>query len=140
VKPLWRLRSGRFVGWRITVPTYIAYGTLAIAVGWLSEQLHTYYARLIDHERMAAIGQVALTVRHELNNALMIVQGESEMLASDTANLTEAQADSVRSINECAKEMARDIEKLTKLKDAPLVSPLQGLQMVDLHSAAASAG
>jgi signal transduction histidine kinase len=126
--------------WRITVPTYIAYGTLSISVGWLSEQLHTYYAKLIDHERMAAIGQVALTVRHELNNALMVVQGESEMLVSDAANMTDAQADSVRSINECAKRMARDIEKLTRLKEAPLVSPLEGMQMVDLEGATARAG
>ena len=126
--------------WRITVPTYIAYGTLAIAVGWLSEQLHTYYARLIDHERMAAIGQLALTVRHELNNALMVVQGESEMLLSDTSNLTEAQRESAQNINDRAIEMARNVEKLTKLRDAPLVSPLQGLQMVDLHSAAERVG
>jgi len=42
---------------------------------------------------------------------------------------------SVRSINDCAKRMARDIEKLTQLEDAPLVSPLQAMQMVDLEGA-----
>lgn len=31
--------------WRITVPIYVAYSTLAISVGWLSEQLHRYYRR-----------------------------------------------------------------------------------------------
>jgi len=31
--------------------------------------------------------------------------------------------------------MARDIEKLTQLEDAPLVSPLQAMQMVDLEGA-----
>ncbi len=126
--------------WRITVPTYIAYGTLSITVGWLSEQLHTYYARLIEQERMAAIGQLALTVRHELNNALMIVQSESEMLLSDANNFTEAQRDSARSVNQNAIRMAENVEKLTRLKDAPLVSPLEGLEMVDLHGAAARAG
>jgi hypothetical protein len=36
--------------------------------------------------------------------------------------------------------MAENVEKLTRLKDAPLVSPLEGLEMVDLHGAAARAG
>lgn len=45
--------------WRITVPIYISYGTLAISVGWLSEELHSYYHRAIENERMAAIGQFA---------------------------------------------------------------------------------
>jgi glucose-6-phosphate-specific signal transduction histidine kinase len=56
--------------WRITVPTYLSYGVLSISVGWLSEQLHTHYQRVLDSERMAALGQLALTVKHEVNNAL----------------------------------------------------------------------
>src|SRR3989304_3480983 len=36
--------------WRITVPIYVAYGTLAISVGWLSEQLHEYYERALASE------------------------------------------------------------------------------------------
>ncbi|UCG88593.1 MAG: hypothetical protein JSW71_08655 [Gemmatimonadota bacterium] len=121
--------------WRITVPTYIAYGTLSISVGWLSEQLHTYYARLIEQERMAAIGQLALTVRHELNNALTVILAESQILISDGEKLTEAQRDSARSISQSAIRMAENLEKITRLEDAPLVTPVEGVQMVDLHSA-----
>ncbi|MBW2233742.1 MAG: hypothetical protein JRH17_25465, partial [Deltaproteobacteria bacterium] len=37
--------------WRITVPIYIAYGTIAISVGSLSERLHRYYNRILQNER-----------------------------------------------------------------------------------------
>jgi signal transduction histidine kinase len=126
--------------WRITVPTYIAYGTLSISVGWLSEQLHTYYARLIGQERMAGIGQLALAVRHELNNALTVIVAESQMLVSDNEELTEGQRDSARNIHQNAIRMAQDVEKITKLEDAPLVTPVEGVQMVDLRCAAERAG
>jgi hypothetical protein len=32
------------------------------------------------------------------------------------------------------------VEKITKLEDAPLVTPVEGVQMVDLHSATERAG
>jgi signal transduction histidine kinase len=121
--------------WRITVPTYIAYGTVSISVGWLSEQLHTYYNRLLRQERMVAIGQLALTVKHELNNALTAILTESQLLISDDENLTEDQKESARSINQSATRMAQDIERITQLEDAPLVSPVDGLHMVSLHNA-----
>lgn len=126
--------------WRITVPTYIAYGALTISVGWLSEQLHSYYSRLLEQERMVAIGQLALTVKHELNNALTAVLTESQLLLVDAENLTEDQKESARSINQSATRMAENIEQLTRLEDAPLVRPIDGLQMVDLQSASMRAG
>ncbi len=126
--------------WRITVPAYVAYGTLSISVGWLSEQLHASYARLIEQQRMAAIGQLALTVRHELNNALTVILAESQILTSDNERLTEGQRDSARNIHKHAVRMAQDVEKITKLEDAPLVTPVEGMQMVDLHSATERAG
>jgi hypothetical protein len=54
----------------VVLPIYISYGALAIAVGWLSQQLHDFYQRLVRAERVAAIGEVAITIRHEVNNAL----------------------------------------------------------------------
>jgi len=53
----------------VILPIYISYGALAIAVGWLSQQLHDYYQRLVRLERVAAVGEVAITIRHEVNNA-----------------------------------------------------------------------
>lgn len=36
--------------------------------------------KILETERMAAIGQIALTIRHEINNPLTVVVGQSEMI------------------------------------------------------------
>src|SRR5204862_5403945 len=70
-------------GWRITVPIYAAYGTIAISVGWLSQQLHEFYGRAIEGERVAVIRQLAVTMRHEVNNALAAILAEGQLLEHD---------------------------------------------------------
>src|SRR3989442_9047741 len=69
--------------WRITVPIYVAYGVIAISVGWLSELLHLFYARAIQGERVAVISQVAVTMRHEVNNALATILAEGVLREAD---------------------------------------------------------
>jgi len=71
--------------WRITVPIYAAYGAIAISVGWLSEQLHLFYGRAIQGERVAVIGQMAVAIRHEVNNALATIMAEGQMLEHEGA-------------------------------------------------------
>jgi signal transduction histidine kinase len=121
--------------WRITVPIYIAYGTLAISVGSLSEQLHGYYRRALQNERMAAIGDIAVTMQHELNNALTIVVTESQLMESDAANLTDEQKEAIRSIQNAGIRMAAQVEKLANLADAPVTTYSSGIQMIDLDAA-----
>jgi signal transduction histidine kinase len=121
--------------WRITVPIYISYGTLAIAVGWLSEELHAYYHRALENERMAAIGQFAVAVRHEINNALTAIVTESQLLAGDGSSLTEDQKASAQSINEAAMRIAEHIKKITNLSDAPVMTYMGHVKMLDIERA-----
>jgi signal transduction histidine kinase len=121
--------------WQVTVPIYIAYGTLSISVGSLSEQLHGYYNRALKNERMAAIGQFAVTVRHEINNALTAVVTESQLLMSDQDNLTEDQKASADSIHKAAMRIAENIRKITNLADAPVTTYAGGIKMIDLQAA-----
>ncbi|UCG86048.1 MAG: hypothetical protein JSW71_19415 [Gemmatimonadota bacterium] len=120
--------------WRITVPTFVAYGALAISVGWLSEELHRYYRTAIERERMAAIGQMALTIKHSLNNALTAVVTECQFLAADSDGLTEDQRHSLRCLNEAALRMARDVEKITTLNALPVTTEKAGFETLDLAS------
>lgn len=124
--------------WRITVPTYVAYGVLCMSVGWLSEQLHAYYKGMLEQARMAAIGQMALAVKHEVNNALTTIMAESQTLATDRGKLDEEQQEAAESIHQSAMRLAQSIEKITRLESAPVISPVSGLAMLDL--AAASTG
>lgn len=126
--------------WQITVPIYISYGALAIAVGWLSEELHGYYHRALENERMAAIGQLAVAVRHEINNALTAIVTESGMLASDSAALTEDQKQSAQSIHDAALRIADSIKKITNLADAPVITYMGPIKMVDVAGAQTQEG
>lgn len=97
----------------VLLPIYISYGALAIAVGWLSQQLHDYYHRLLKAERLAAVGQVAVTIRHEASNALAAIVGEAGMLKRSAAGFTDTQRDAVQTILEMANRIASDIRQLT---------------------------
>ena len=121
--------------WRITVPIYIAYGTLSISVGWLSEELHTHYQQTIQHERMAAIGQLSLAVQHEINNALTTVVAEGQLLAADQGNLTPDQKEGLASIRAAATRMTKSIERMSKLEHSSVTSPIAGMEMLDLGNA-----
>jgi len=121
--------------WRITMPIYVAYGTLAISVGWLSEQLHEYYERALASERLAGIGQLAVTVRHEVNNALTAIVAESQVLSEAKDGLTEEHRHTARAIKGSALKIAEDLRKLTQLADAPVREYTKGVNMLDLKAA-----
>ena len=121
--------------WRITVPIYVAYGTLAISVGWLSEQLHEYYERALASERLAGIGQLAVTVRHEVNNALTAIVAESQILLEAKDGLAEEHRTTARAIRNSALKIAEDLRKLTNLADAPVTEYTKGVNMLDLRAA-----
>ncbi len=120
--------------WRITVPTYVAYGALSISVGWLSEQLHTHYGAALKQQRLVAIGQLALTVKHEVNNALTVIMAESQSLVAESENLTADQKESAKSIHESAIRMAQNIDKITKLEQAQVIEPMADVPMLDSRS------
>jgi signal transduction histidine kinase len=119
---------------RITVPIYLAFGTIAISVGWLSQELHDRYRKAVEQARLAVVGQFALTVRHQLNNALGTIVGESEMLAEMEADLTDRQRESARAIHQAALGISADVRKLTNLESAPVTEYLD-VQMLDLPGA-----
>jgi signal transduction histidine kinase len=121
--------------WRITVPIYISFGVLAISVGWLSEELHDYYQRALENERLAAVGQLAVTVRHELNNALTTIIAESHLLAEVDQDLTDEQRASAQAIYQAGQRIANDVRKLTNLATAPTTDYEGGVRMLDLHAA-----
>src|SRR5688572_17975021 len=103
---------------RVTVPIDLAYGVLAISVGWLSEQLHDYYQAALKGARMAAIGEFAVTIRHEVNNALTAIVAESQMLSETEGNLSTDGRAAAKTIHDAALRIASDVRKLTSLADA----------------------
>lgn len=125
--------------WRVTVPIYVAYSAIAISVGWLSEQLHLYYERAIQGERVAVITQLAITMRHEVNNALATLLAEAQLL-DDSGRVTDPEdREALRQIADMAKRIRDSVEQLTRLTEAPVKDYVPGMPMVDLERAKATA-
>lgn len=121
--------------WRVTVPIYVAYSAIAISVGWLSEQLHLFYERAIEGERMAVIGQLAIAIRHEVNNALATLLAEAQLVEGSGRIAHPEDRESLRHIADMAKRIRDSVEKLTRLTDAPVKDYLPGVPMVDIEKA-----
>ena len=118
--------------WRITVPIYVAYGAIAISVGWLSQQLHLYYNRAIEAERAAAVGQVAVAIRHEVNNALAAIIAEGQLLEQDGRLTHPEDVQSLENIIAMARRVNASMEKLATLSHAPVTDYAAGVKMIDL--------
>ncbi len=119
----------------VVLPTYVAYGALAISVGWLSQQLHDFYQRLIRAERLAAIGEVAVTIRHEVNNALAAIVGEAGLLKANGGRLAAEDRKGVETILEMANRISADVRKLETLDDATGAGHAAGASTLDAAGA-----
>jgi len=118
--------------WRITVPIYVAYGAIAISVGWLSEQLHLFYDRAIEGERIAVVGQVAIAIRHEVNNALAAIIAEGQLLEQDGRLTHPEDVRSLENIVAMARRVNDSMEKLATLTHAPVTDYAAGVKMIDI--------
>lgn len=119
--------------WRITVPIYTAYGAIAISAGWLSEQLHLFYARAIQGERVAVINQLAVAMRHEVNNALATILAEGQLLERDAVLTHPEDRESLQSILQQTRRIRDSIDRLVNLTHPPAVTEYaEGVQMIDL--------
>ena len=118
--------------WRITVPIYVAYGAIAISVGWLSEQLHLFYDRAIQGERVVVVGQVAIAIRHEVNNALAAIIAEGQLLEQDGRLTHPEDVKSLENIIAMARRVNESMEKLATVSHAPVTDYAAGVKMIDL--------
>jgi len=119
--------------WRITVPIYTAYGTIAISVGWLSQQLHEFYGRAIEGERVAVIRQLAVTMRHEVNNALAAILAEGQLLEHDAVLTHPEDKQSLQNILAMARRIQHSIDVLVNVTHAPVTEYVEGVSMIDLQ-------
>ncbi len=117
--------------WRVTLPIYIAYGAIAISVGWLSEQLHWFYERAIEGERVAVVTQVAITIRHEVNNALAAIMAEAQLLQQG-GGLTDEQASALQHILDMSRRVRDSMDRLSTLTRTPTMEYVPGVRMLDL--------
>ena len=115
-------------------PSYTAYGTIAISVGWLSQQLHEFYGRAIEGERVAVIRQLAVTMRHEVNNALAAILAEGQLLEHDAVLTHPEDKQSLQNILTMARRIQHSIDTLVNVTHAPVTEYVEGVPMIDLQN------
>lgn len=111
---------------RVTVPIYIAYGTLAISVGWLSEQLHEHYERSLElqaKQKTDGLRRLAAGLGHEFNNILTAMLANAELIASDDSGSAGEDGDELDRIKTVATKGAGIVRKLLGLSRHGLLEP-----------------
>jgi len=97
---------------RITVPIFIAYGALAISVGWLSEQLHSHYEyalRAQAERKTEVLGTMAAGIAHDFNNILTVMVANAEIIAGRDEDSQNGELEQLRSAAQRGAGMVRNL-------------------------------
>jgi PAS domain S-box-containing protein len=78
------------------------------------KELRQTQQRLVEHERLEALGRMASGVAHDFNNALSKMVGFTELLLTSSEKLqdTETVRDHLGKINDAGRDAARVVERL----------------------------
>jgi PAS domain S-box-containing protein len=108
-----------------------------VAVGYqlsardVTEQKHLR-EMLVKAERVGAIGQVGVAVRHEINNPLTTVIGNIELLMERYEDKDKELVARLETVLNNALRIAEIVKKLQEIKQEKTVDYLKGVKMTDL--------
>ncbi|HYL79528.1 MAG TPA: response regulator [Candidatus Acidoferrum sp.] len=89
--------------------------------------------RLIQSERLAAIGQIGLAIRHEINNPLGTILGFADLLLSQPEQIAPDILKKLESIRRASLRIRDVVRKLEGLREDRVVEYVPGVSMTDLH-------
>ncbi len=89
-------------------------------------------ARLVRSERMAAIGEIGLAIRHEINNPLGSILGFTDLLLGQAEALPEEAQRKLEIIRRSTLRIRDVVKRLEEIRDDRTVEYVKGLQMTDL--------
>lgn len=90
-------------------------------------------ARLIRAERLAAIGEIGLTIRHEINNPLGTVLGHAELLLAQADALPPEVRSRLAAISRASLRIRDVVKRLEVIRDDRTVEYLPGVSMIELR-------
>ena len=85
-----------------------------------------------EQRRMEMIGQVALTMNHELNNAIAGIEMQIQLL-SRRSGADDRFESGLRRIRESLRRMAQTVESLKRIRRIVLTDYIAGVKMLDLQ-------
>jgi len=86
----------------------------------------------LEYERQKTLAQLAVTLKHEINNPLAIILAQGELLYKEEKRLSRKAGKRIESIIENArriKEVLVQLEKLEKIKSTNYIA---GVDMIDI--------
>lgn len=102
----------------------------------LREALATAERELVHVERRAAVGEMTVTLHHEINNPLMAASAEVELLLDGQDSLNDAQRGSLETIRGMLERIREIVKRAGELRRAATLQYAPGLQMIDLGEGA----
>jgi DNA-binding response OmpR family regulator len=95
---------------------------------------------LVRAERLAAIGEMTVTLHHEINNPLMAAFAHVDLLLADPAMDEGARRETLASIRDALHRIRDIVRRIGDLREIRTKSYATGAPMVDLGDAGAASG
>ncbi|HSR52410.1 MAG TPA: GAF domain-containing protein [Acidobacteriota bacterium] len=97
------------------------------------EELRQAHDKLVKTEKMALIGQMAVSINHEINNPLCNISLVGQMISDELGEVPERVEKLLTDMADNIERIQKVTRKLSGLKDAPLTEYLPNQMMVDLQ-------
>lgn len=104
----------------------------------LNELLSRTQADLVRAERLAAIGEVVVSINHSINNSVAGIQAALRFLKSGQDLAGESMKAAARIDNEC-REIESVIDRLRQLREPAAVDYVDGIRMIGLDKESVNA-
>ncbi|MFL5401212.1 MAG: response regulator [Gemmatimonadales bacterium] len=88
---------------------------------------------LVRAERLAAIGEMTVTLHHEINNPLMAALAEVELLLANRDATAEQQRQALGEIHAALKRIRDIVQRIGQLREVKSKDYLRGVSMLDLQ-------
>ena len=86
----------------------------------------------VEYEKKRVKSQIAVTMKHEINNPLAIILAQAELLDKEEKKLSARSKKRISSIIENARRIKRVLSKIEKLDDIKSVNYIDGVDMIDI--------
>jgi DNA-binding response OmpR family regulator len=87
---------------------------------------------LVRAERLAAVGEMTVTLHHEINNPLMAAMAELELLLADSAGAGDRTRRGLEQVQRALVRIRDVVRRIRDLGEAPSTSYLGDLRMIDI--------
>jgi DNA-binding response OmpR family regulator len=88
---------------------------------------------LVRAERLAAIGEMTVTLHHEINNPLMAAFADVELLLADPETPVDHRQQGLEDIREALRRIRDIVQRIGALREAKSKDYLRGVRMLDIE-------